>query len=506
MSRKRIVLIVVGTLAALAAVVVGLVIALLMVLGEDPFEAVYAENCGACHGTNLEGTPQGTPLAGVDLKYGDSILEIIKSIAQGSPQSGMPAWSEALDEAQIKSLSIYISERRSGWSMDDFKVDAPLTLPGGPLESEEYVFRIEEVASGLDPLPYSIAPLPDGGLLLTEKMRGLSIISPEGEQSELISGTPRTSDKTIPFLPLKYGVGWLMDVAIHPGYEENGWIYLHHGHLCEGCGLTAKTMNRLIRGRIEAGQWVDEEILWKADREDYTSTSDIAAGGRIAFDEDGHVFFSVGIKGTANYSGVQDLGEPYGKIHRIRDDGEIPGDNPFLETPGALETTWTYGHRNPQGLEFDRATGLLWGTEMGPRGGDEVNLLVAGRNYGWPLYSKGLDYDGTPVEYGKELGIEFDLNAIEQPVVDLTPSPAVSSFVVYDGDLFPVWRGNLIVGSLKGTDLYRIVLEGGVAVHLEVLVDDLARIRDVETGPDGRIYLLLEHGSGGQIVRLVPAD
>jgi glucose/arabinose dehydrogenase len=190
----------------------------------------------------------------------------------------------------------------------------------------------------------------------------------------------------------------------------------------------------------------------------------------------------------------------------VHDDGRIPSDNPFVDVPGALKTVWTYGHRSPQGLEYNPRRRQLWGTEMGPRGGDEVNLLLPGRNYGWPLYSKGVDYDGTPVEYGKELGIEFELSDIEQPVVDLTPAPAVSSFTFYEGSAFPKWRGDLIVGTLKATELYRIVLDGNELAHMEILLKDLARIRDVETGPDGTIYLLLEHVSGGQILRLVPVD
>ena len=143
---------------------------------------------------------------------------------------------------------------------------------------------------------------------------------------------------------------------------------------------------------------------------------------------------------------------------------------------------------------------------MGPRGGDELNLLRPGRNYGWPLYSKGVDYDGTPVEYWKDLGIEFDLEDIEQPIVDLTPSPAVSSFIIYAGDAFPGWQASFLVGSLKATELYRFVIEDDRLVHTELLIKDLARIRDIETGPDGNIYLLLEHGSGSQIVRMIPSE
>jgi len=156
-------------------------------------------------------------------------------------------------------------------------------------------------------------------------------------------------------------------------------------------------------------------------------------------------------------------------------------------------------------VEFDRRTGRLWETEMGQRGGDEVNLLVPGKNYGWPLYSKGLKYDGTPVDYGTQLKIDVGLQKIQQPIVDLTPSPAVSSFIVYDGGAFPRWRRNLIVGSLKATELYRMVVDGDRVVHQETLLKGLGRIRDVEAGQDGTIYVLLEHASGGRVVKLVPA-
>ena len=478
----------------------------------DPFAQVYDANCTVCHGSNLEGAAQGPPLAGVALVHGASIDEISKSIAEGYPARGMPAFSQTLSEAQIKGLSIFVSEKRLDRSMTDFKVHAPLVIPEGLIESEHHAFRIETVATGLDPLPYSIAPLPDGRILLTEKMRGLSLITKHGTQSELIQGTPKAYDDsfTAPGVWLKFGVGWLLDVALHPNYQENGWIYLSHGDRCSDCNAMSRlgrgdvSMNVLVRGRIKDGRWIDEETIWRADIETYAPTPDIVAGGRISFDDDGHVFLSVGIKGPTNYWGVQDLSLPYGKIHRIHDDGGIPADNPFVDVPGALKTTWTYGHRSPQGLEFNHQTGQLWGTEMGPRGGDEVNLLLPGKNYGWPLYSKGMDYDGTPVEYGKQLGIEFDLADIEQPVVDLTPSPAVSSFIFYEGSAFPAWRHNMIVGTLKATELYRMVLDGDAVVHTEILLQDLARIRDIETGPDGAIYLLLEHTSGGQIVRLVP--
>jgi len=507
---RKAILIVLASLGGLLLVAfLGIQLFIRWATSRDPFEPAYLENCAVCHGEQLEGAALGTSLAGVPLKHGDSVDAIARSIAAGFPDKGMPAWSKTMSAEQIRSLAIYVAERRVDRRFFEFKVDEPIALPEGVVESELHAFRIETVAEGLAPLPFSIAPLPDGRILVTEKKRGLRVVSPDGE-SIVVEGTPDTGSFGLKVGPLEYGVGWLMDVATHPDYEENGWIYLHHGDLCRGCeevdgGLIPRSMNRVIRGRIRDGAWVDEEVVWSADPSTYTTMTDLAAGGRIAFDGDGHVFIAVGMKGPANYLGIQDLAMPYGKIHRVHDDGRMPDDNPFVGVPGAMPSIWTYGHRSPQGLEFDRNSGQLWGTEMGPRGGDELNHLRPGRNYGWPLVSNGLDYDGTPVEYGKELGIEPDLDEIEQPIVDLTPAPAVSSFVIYDGDAFPEWRGQYIVGTLKAAELYRIELDDGEWVKTEILLRNLARIRDIETGPDGSIYLLLEHGSGGQIVRLAPA-
>jgi glucose/arabinose dehydrogenase len=480
----------------------------------DSFLSPYAANCSVCHGAGMEGAPQGTPLVGSDLRHGESTEEIARSIADGVPNTPMPAWSGSLSAIEIQRLAIYIGEQRANLTYTDFKVASPLEIPAGPIASERHDFRIETVATGIDRLPYSIAPLPDGSILLTEKAKGLRVVAPDGTLSEPIRGAPQAHDDgfQVPGILLVYGLGWLMDVAPHPDYAENGWIYLMYGDRCVDCNTASRaagnavSMNSLIRGRIANGAWVDQETIWQADIETYTAAPDMAAGGRIAFDDAGHVFFTVGIKGLGEQIGVQDLALPYGKIHRVDDDGSIPADNPFANTAGALPSIWSFGHRSPQGLEFNRATGQLWGTEMGQRGGDEVNLLRPGRNYGWPLVSLGLKYDGTPVDYGKDLGLAVDLAAIEQPVVDLTPSPAVSSFIFYDGAAFPAWRDNLLVGTLKATDLYRMVVEGERVVHTEVLLRDLARIRDIEQGYDGSVYLLIEHESGGQILRIVPVE
>jgi glucose/arabinose dehydrogenase len=482
-------------------------------LNGQSYGMLFRTQCAVCHGDNLQGAAQGTPLIGVDLVHGDSIEEISNSIARGFPERGMPEWSKTLSETQIKTMALYISETRSGLNYANFNYDTAFTTPLGEIETEHHTFSLETVIDGLDPLPYSIAPLPDGRILLTEKKRGLSIISRDGEQSALIEGTPQTFDDTfILSVKQEWGWGWMLDVAIHPNYEENGWVYIHFGDRCSDCNEISRSlnsivsMNKLIRGRIKDGKWLDEEVVWQSAIKFYGVVPDIAAGGRISFDGEDHVFFSVGMKGIDNHTGIQDLSIPWGKIHRVLDDGRIPLDNPFIDVDGALKSIWTYGHRSPQGLEFRQQTGELWGTEMGPRGGDEVNRLLPGRNYGWPLYSKGVNYDGSAVAYGNRLGIEFELEDIEQPVVDLSPSPAVSSFIFYDGEAFPNWQNNIIVGSLKARSLFRMEIKDNEVIHTETLLKDLARFRDIEIGPRGEIYVLLEHNSGGQIIRLVPSE
>ena len=477
----------------------------------DGFGKVYQEVCAVCHGERLEGAPQGSPLIG-ELKHGDTVEAIMANIASGFPDKGMPPWSATMSETQIKSLAMYVAETRAGLDYSDFNYDTELTVPDGTIETQSHAFRFDILIDDLDAQPFSIAPLPDGSMLLTEKKFGLRVISAEGEKSAYIEGTPQAYDDTyILAVKQEWGYGWLLDIKPHPDYLENGWIYMQFGDRCSDCNATSRaskapvSLNKIVRGRITDGHWVDEEVIWQGDIEHYGSVPDIAAGGRLTFDGNGHLFFNVGL-GNDNNTGIQDLSTPWGKVHRVHENGDVPIDNPFVGTAGALKTIWTYGHRSQQGLEYNVAREQLWATEHGPRGGDEVNLLLKGKNYGWPLYSKGQNYNGTPVAYGKKLGIEYDLEDIQQPVVDLTPSPAVSSFVFYEGEDFPAWQGNLLVGALKARSLQRIVLDGDKMVHRESLFDGVARVRDIEVDAKGQVYVLFEHNSGSQIIRLTPVQ
>jgi glucose/arabinose dehydrogenase len=475
---------------------------------------MFQDNCAVCHGENLEGAAQGPPLRG-DLIYGASIEEIIASIGSGYPNAGMPAWRNVFSSVEIHGLAMYVLETRDNMDYVTSNYDAPLVVPTGVFETELHDFRLQTLVDDLGPLPFSLTPLPDGRLLVTEKTKGVRIIDANGEKSEIIEGTPTAYDdiyRNELRIDIERGTGWLFDIALHPNYAENGWIYLHHSHRCEDCNQLSReegrpvSMNRLVRGRLNAEQrWVDQEVLWQAPFKDYFLEGDNGAGGRVAFDNHGHVFFSIGTKCSGSAASLQDLSKPCGKIHRINDDGSIPQDNPYAERDDVYRSIYSYGHRNPQGLEFDAVSGELWGSEHGPRGGDEINRLLPGENYGWPLYSLGLRYDGTRVD-GKDLGISFKLSDIQQPVVDLTPSPAVSSFIISDSELFPNWRGDFLVGSLKARRLFRVDIENNRFITKETLFEGIGRVRDIEQGNNGEIYLLVEQGSGGKILKLIPVE
>ena len=474
---------------------------------------IFRENCAVCHGENLEGATQGTPLR-EDLVHGESMDEIIASITDGYETTGMPSWRDIFAPVEIVGLAMYILETRNNVGYATSNYDAPLEIPNHVFDTEHHDFRLETVVKDLEPLPFSIAPLPDGRILVTEKTHGVRIISADGKKSELVADTPTAYDDIYRLesrIDIERGMGWLFDIDLHPNYEENGWVYLYHSDRCEGCNQISReeeravSMNRLVRGRLEGERWVDQEVIWQAPIEDYFFAGDVGAGGRVAFDNRGHVFFSLGLKCGGQGGGIQDLATPCGKIHRVNDDGSIPQDNPYYGGEDVYESIYTYGHRSPQGLEYDVVNEELWGSEHGPRGGDEINRLLPGENYGWPLYSLGLHYDGTRVN-GRDLGIPFELADIQQPVVDLTPSPAVSSFIISDSKQFPNWNGDFIVGSLKLRTLFRVDIENNRFVEREILADGLGRIRDIEQGFDGTIYLLIEHGAGGQILKLIPEE
>ena len=474
---------------------------------DEGFGTVYREHCAVCHGVEMLGSPQGPALIGVELGAGAGVHDLGASISKGMPDEGMPAWQGVLTDQEIHNLAVYVAERREGLSYKSYHDLAKLNVASDTTSSLLHDIEMEIVTQGLDPLVYSIEPLPDGRILVTERTKGLSVVEPAGGITT-ISGIPRIFDDVQGQGLAAVGLGQILEVKAHPEYMKNGWIYLSLGDRCSGCNAQSKalgqdvSMVRVIRGRIAGARWVDQEEVWSVDKTFYTVVPDTPAAARLAFDEQNHLFISIGMQAVPLQAGIQDLSTPYGKIHRVRDDGEIPEDNPFRQTKEALRSIWSLGHRTPQGLEFDFANRELWVAEMGPRGGDELNLIEPGSNYGWPLVSKGVNYDGTKVDYGAQFGIRFDPAALTAPELDFTPALALSSFIVYGGEVFPEWRDDFILATLKAMKLIRVRRTDNGGFEQEILLNDIARIRDIEEDADGNILLLLEHIGGSVIVRL----
>ena len=352
------------------------------------------------------------------------------------------------------------------------------------VSSEAHRFRVETIADGLDH-PWAAAQLPDGRFLVTERGGKLLLIDSPGASPREIAGAPAVVAR---------GQGGLLDIALHPDYDTNGWIYLAFS---KPTGAGAHTA--IVRGQLDGDRFTKVETIFDPPA-DQAGGSGLHFGCRMAFDGRGHLFFSIGDRGgpTNPENPAQDLSQIAGKIHRIHDDGRIPADNPFVGRKDAMPSIWAYGSRNAQGLVYDAASGRLWETEHGPRGGDELNLIRKGANYGWPLAGHGINYSGTTITKNKSLP------GMENPVVQWTPVIAASGLALYRGDKFPRWRGNLFAGGLASERVVRIELNGAAVTEQEILLQGTGRIRDVRAFDDGFLYVVYDEP--GKVVRLVPAE
>lgn len=446
--------------------------------------ALYAELCANCHGAKLEGGKGGS-LRGEKWKHGGDDASLARSIRDGFPQAGMPSFAATVNEAETQALVTFMREIATR-EIEPHPA-AEQALPRDILRSEEHAFRLESVAEGLD-VPWSMTFLPDGRMLVTERTGRLRVVENGKLRPELIGG--------LPGIVVEKEAG-LMSVVAHPDFARNQWLYLSFAD--PGPGETA--MVKIVRARLHEWQLVEHTTIFSVPRETY-QTGHVLFGGRLVFDRE-HLFFSVGVRGMEeNVSrAAQDLARPNGKIHRVFHDGRVPPDNPFVDTPGALGSIWALGVRNPQGLARDPRDGALWETEHGPRGGDELNRIERGKNYGWPIVTRGMNYDGTPISDRKEAP------GMESPVIDWTPSIAASQLEFYSGDRFPRWKHQLFAGSLATQKLLRLVVDNGRVTHTEEVFKNLGRVRDIKTGPDGFLYVALEAiGKPGRIARLVPAE
>jgi aldose sugar dehydrogenase len=440
---------------------------------------VYTQYCAGCHGADMTGG-SGPSLVDGSWRHGGDDSNLAAGIRNGYPEQGMPAMAKNFDAAEIRGLVIYIRELADRYKAAHTTYHSP--MPGAIVQGENASFKLEPVMeSGLE-VPWAIAFLPHGRMLVTERLGRLRII----EKGKLLPDPVRG-------IPAVYGgEGGLLDVALHPDYSRpgNDWIYLSYGDKSAG-GLA---MTAVIRGRLRDGAFVDQQQIFKADDSQYRAGGQ-RFGSRLLFDKKGHLFFSVGDRACPGDE--QDLSQPNGKVHRVNEDGSIPKDNPFVHRHGAMPSIWTYGDRNAQGLAFSPVTGDLWESEHGPRGGDELNILRPGHNYGWPVITYGMNYDGTPITD------HLARDGMDQPVIYWVPSIATSPLTFYTGNRFPQWKNNLFLGSLIAQELLRLVIDGNKVTHQEVLFKGIGRVRDVVDGPDGDLYVVLNQPD--RIVRIVPA-
>ncbi len=455
-------------------------------LVDSPGRTIYLRHCASCHGRNLTGGNAQSMADGV-WQFGASRNLMFRNIKFGISSVGMPDYQDALSNREINQVIDYI--------LDEGK-QAGATRPPIPesLQTRDYDVIVETWIDGDLSIPWALTFVDDDSALLTERPGRLRLITDGRLHPEPIRDTPEV---------LHAGQGGLMDVAVDPNYEENGWVYLSYSHALgehDGEGRDNRpAMTRIVRGRIKDHRWVDHEVLYEAPHNTYRSSRH-HYGSRIAFDHDGYLYFTIGDRGAR--PDAQQLDRPNGKVHRITSDGSIPTDNPFRSDPRVLPSIWSYGHRNPQGLATHPSTGEIWSTEHGPMGGDELNLLPPGANYGWPTISYGINYNG------REITDKQVQEGMLQPVLYWTPSIAVCGMDFMRGDEFPRWRDHLFVTGLGYEEVRRLNIMDGRVIYQEVILKGAGRVRDIACGPDGRIYVVLNSPdvvlvlrNGGRVLR-----
>ncbi|WP_206606368.1 PQQ-dependent sugar dehydrogenase [Steroidobacter cummioxidans] len=445
-------------------------------IGTGGAMTLYQESCAGCHGPSLSG---GSASSLIDDKWinGGSDEAITRSIRDGVSGTAMPAW-QALSAEQIRSLVILIREQRESDRLKALE-QANSVQAGAVFKSELHAFTLEPVAE-MTGILWGMDFLPDGSLLSTQ-LDGTLWRVVNGKRTA-ISGTPDVLFKS---------QGGLLDVKVHSRPGDGDWVYLTYSEKSGQGAMTA-----VVRGKIKDDRWIEQQNIFRVPVEQHINTA-YHYGSRLAIAGD-YLFFSVGDRGRQEMA--QDLSRPNGKIHRLRLDGSVPEDNPF-RGEGEYASVWSYGHRNPQGMDAHPVTGTIWSSEHGPRGGDEVNHIQRGRNYGWPIATYGMNYDGTAMTATPSMP------GVEEPARYWTPSISPGGIAFYMGDKFPNWKGNLFVGGQGARELHRLTLDGTTVTSDETVMSGQGRVRDVASGPDGYLYVLLNNPepAASGIYRLVPA-
>lgn len=326
--------------------------------------------------------------------------------------------------------------------------------------------------------PWGMTWLDGGRMLVTERKGEILIFKDDKYTGQKIQGLPAVYAN---------GQAGLLDIAAHPNYAQNGWIYISYAKPVPGGGATTIAWFKLNGNSVvEFQDLIVTTPAWNGGTH---------YGSRIVFDNQNFLFFTNGERGSQN--NAQDLKNSHGKIHRIHDDGRIPSDNPFINTTNAIPSIWTYGNRNPQGMIYDKSANRIWSVEHGPMGGDELNLIEKGKNYGWPVITYGKNYNGTPITSITEK------EGMEQPVKYWTPSIATCGMTLVTSDKYPAWKGNILVAALAGTHIARVEMNGTKATGEEKLLPGIGRVRQVSQSPDGYFYAITE--GTGLLVKLLPA-
>lgn len=436
---------------------------------DEQVENNYNNYCAGCHGDNLE------KFTNRNWMFANTPLEIAKIIREGETDMGMPAFAKTFTDEEIKELTAFIME--AGKNLTAKKDKAPEKSK----KTAGSNYWAETVVTGLDS-PWGLEFLPNGDLLIAERNGRLTVFNPESGLIE-ISGLPDIRVR---------GQGGLMDLQLHPDYKENGWIYISYSYFDESD--RSKSNTAIIRARLKENNLVDLETIYKGTP---TVSTSHHFGSRIEFDREGYLYFSIGDRGKRDIF-PQKINNSNGKMHRLFDDGRIPPDNPFVGTEGAEASVYSYGHRNIQGVALHPVTGEIWTHEHGPKGGDEINIIVEGQNYGWPVISYGINYNGTKfTDITKKEGML-------QPLIYYVPSIAPCGMAFVTSDKYPGWENNLLNGSLRFKYLERCVIKDNKIIKQEKLLEGIGRVRNVKVSPDGYIYVAVEQP--GKILKIVPAS
>lgn len=448
----------------------------------ESITSLYNRTCAKCHGANGEGGGGGTRTlltkAKYDQKYDRPFYDAIKN---GVDSMGMEAYGSTMSPEQMWGLVVHIRELQSAALRAEFGDPKPTN---GIFKSQRHDFKVETVLDKGLKTPWAIDWLPDGRMLITNRP-GSMLVLDKGRTTS-IANLPEVRE---------LGQGGLMDVTVHPNYSSNGWIYLA---LTDPAKSGGGGMTKIVRGKLafeaDSVRWTETQTIYEAAQEFYNGAG-IHFGSRIVFDGKGHIFFVVGERG-GNMK-AQALNNPYGKIFRVNEDGSIPKDNPFVGKGDALGGIWSYGHRNPQGLVYT-PSGELFDTEHGPRGGDEVNRIQRGANYGWPVVAFSINYNDSAFQ----IPWPKPEQKISLPVFRWLPSIGACGLDVVRGSAFPQWKGDLVAGGLSGANVDRIRVNGDTLVEREELIHGMGRVREVTVGPDGFVYVALNQPD--KIIRLVP--